>query len=491
MTLREHAIARVTHALFAIVAVVALAACSSTTSQQERVAGFRASVPPPSGPAPVLRAPVPTRTILDNGLTVLTVHKSGLPLVSLALVIRSGSATDPADRLGVAGFVAEAMHTGTKTRTAEQIADEVETRGAALHASASEDSMTIEATALEANFPAVFDVLADVLINPKFDPQEIERVRRRRLGRLAQSMDDPRSTAGRVFRRVVFGDHPYGHRAIGHRKSLEKISRRDLKAFYGAHLRPSNVAVVIVGSLDDQTALEHVRRRLGSWKGGTGTSKPPSDAQDQAAAVILVDREEAPQSQLRIGHLGVKRSHPDYFSIVMCNAILGGLFNSRINMNLREDKGYTYGARSAFDFLRGRGSFVVATGVETGVTVPAIREILAEIETIRDADVSAEELINAKSRYSLSLAGYFQTVDAVASMIGNIYTYDLPLDYYQKLPEYIAGVSIEDVRRVAQTYLRPDNLSIVVVGDANEVKASLAELGRGDVQWRDAAGDPL
>lgn len=482
---------RFTHTI-ALVAVVTLAACSSTTSQQEpTAAGFRASAPPPSGPAPVIRAPVPTRTTLDNGLTVLTVHKPGLPLVSLAVIVRSGSAADPSARPGVAGFVAEAMRTGTKTRTAEQIADEVETRGAVLHASASEDSLTIEVTALEENFPAVFDVLADVLMNPKFDAKEIERVRRRRLGRLAQSMDDPRSTAGRVFRRVVFGDHPYGHRVIGTEASLNKIARKDLTTFYGSHLRPSNAAVVVVGSLDDESALEHVRQRLGSWQGGNGTTEPPSDAQYLTPAVVLIGRDKAPQSQLRIGHLGVQRSHQDYFPLVMCNAILGGLFNSRINMNLREDKGYTYGARSAFDFLRSRGSFVVATGVETGVTLPAIREILKEIATIRDADVSAEELNNAKSRYSLSLAGYFQTVDAVASMIGNIYAYDLPLDYYQKLPERIGRVTIEDVRRVAQAHLQPDKLSIVVVGDAKEVKDSLAELKRGDVQSRDAAGNPL
>ncbi len=451
---------------------------------------FRAA-PPSPGPEPTLRAPVPERVELANGLTLLSVPKPALPLISLTVVFKSGSGADPADRPGLAGFVADAMRAGTKTRSATTIADEVETLGASLDISVSEDALTVSVTALEENFAAAFDVVADVLMNPAFAADEVERVRRRRLGELAQALDDPGQTASRVFKRVVFGPHPYGHTVLGEEEALAKISRRDLLNYFAKHVRPANAAVVMVGSIDAERAKGEVTKRLARWQGARGLSLAPAKPLVQPAEVVVIDRAGAPQSQLRVGHLGVSRAHPDYYALVICNAILGGLFSSRINMNLREDKGYTYGARSAFDFLRGDGAFYVSTGVETSVTAPAIREILAEIARMRTSDVTLEELGLAKSRYALSLPGYFQTVSSIASMMSNIYVYDLPLDYYQELPKHIAAVTVTDVRRVAEAHLKPDSLSIVVVGDRQKVTTALAELQRGPVAVRDAAGNVL
>ena len=239
---------------------------------------------------------------------------------------------------------------------------------------------------------------------------------------------------------------------------------------------------------DAKAAIEST---FGQWKSKNGILAPPKEPSPNSTGIFLVDKPGAAQSQLRIGHLGVARNHPDYFSIVLCNAILGGLFNSRINMNLREDKGYTYGARSYFGFNRGVGSFGVYTGVKSDVTTAAIVEVLKEITTIRTVDVGAEELTNAKNRYSLSLPGYFQTVGGIASMFSNIFTYDLPMTYYQDLPTNLRKVTVADVRRVAETYLQPEKMAIVIVGDKTTVAPTLKALDRGEVQMRDAKGDAL
>jgi len=468
-----------------------LLACGGPAQQEQpqvAAADFRAT-PPPPGPLPAFHAPVATRTKLGSGLSIFSVEKDELPLVSASITFRSGTAADPSTRPGLVGFLGDVLRSGTTSRSADQIADAIESRGAALHVGIDEDSITFSFTALAENFAPVFEVVADVLGNPAFSAKEIERVRKRRLGALAQSMDDAHSTAGRVFDRVVFGDHPYGHSVLGTEAALKAIGQQDLRKFFDQHIRPANAAVILVGSLAKANALAVVNKTLSSWKGKAGLTSPPPDAKPLAGGIVLVKKTGAPQSQLRIGELGVARSDPDYFPLVMCNAILGGLFNSRINMNLREDKGYTYGARSHFNFTRGRGSFVVGTGVETSVTAPAITEVLKEIETMRDTNVTAGELHDAKSRYSLSLPGYFQTVGAIAGMMGNIYTYDLPLDYYQKLPAQIRAVSIKDVRRVAEAHLRLDRLAIVIVGDPDKTEGPLSKLGLGPVQHRDAMGD--
>jgi zinc protease len=231
-----------------------------------------------------------------------------------------------------------------------------------------------------------------------------------------------------------------------------------------------------------------VEARLGGWKGTPGQTPAPADPKAQPAEVTLVHRADAPQSQLRIGHLGVARNNPDYFPLILCNAVLGGMFNSRINMMLREQKGYTYDARSQFGFARAPGDFVVSTGVRTDVTAPAIQDVLAEIERMRKTDVTAEELQHAKNSYSLSLPGMFQNASRVASMMGGLFVYDLPLDYYQTLPQNLSGVSVADVRRVADAHLKPEQLSIVVVGDESKVGPSLSQLGRGPVVKRTVTG---
>ncbi len=452
--------------------------------------GFRAQAPEP-GPVPPLVAPVPEKQQLANGLTVLVVPKSDLPLVHLRVIVKSGSAQDPADRPGLATFVGELLRSGTKKRSATQIAAEVELRGSSLHVDVDSDDTTVSFTALKENYLQVFDVLADVLTASTFASDEIERTRKLVLAAVAQEKQEPRAAAGRVYSRVVFGSHPYGRPATGDEKSVAKINQADLIKYFTTHFRPQNAAVVVVGDLTAAEARAVVEQRLGAWTGKPGVQPPPPAASMQPARMVVLDKPEAPQSQLRVGHLGVERAHPDFFAITMMNAILGGLFNSRINMNLRENKGFTYGARSYFDFRRSPGTFTVATGVRTDATVPALREVLLEIERIRKEPVAPAELQHAKNSYTLSLPGYFQNLSTVAGTVGNLYVYDLALDYYQRLPERIAAVTVGDVQRVAVDHLKPQDLSIVVVGSQQAVAAGLGELGRGQPQSVDADGNPL
>jgi zinc protease len=443
---------------------------------------------PPTGPLPTLQAPLGHKSQLENGLTIVTVPKQALPLVHVSVVIKSGSAQDPATLPGLASFMADMLKMGTRSQSAQAIAEAVETQGASLELSADEDNIMLSATVLKDNVGAVLDVIADVLRHPDFAKDEMERARKLRLSTLSQLDSEPVHLSRRVFREVVFGQHPYGHVPFGTAPGLHKIKRQDLRAFYKTHVRPANVAVMVVGDLSVAEAQSHIEKRLGGWNGAPQTQTPPTAPTESAPQVALVPRPGAPQSQVVVGNLGVARGTPDYYPLVMCNAILGGLFNSRINMNLREDKGWTYGARSTFDFKRERGPFFVAAGIRTDVTGEAIREILGEIAKMRDSDVSEEELGNAKNRYSLSLPGYFQTVEGVSSMLASLYLFNLPDDYYQKLPEHLAAVTVADVRRVATTYLHPDKLSVVVVGDPAHVEPALRDLGRGPVHLLDAQG---
>jgi zinc protease len=454
---------------------------------------FRAT-PPAPGPLRQVRAPVPVREVLENGLTVLVVPKRDLPLVHVDIVILGGASRDPAGLPGLAAFVADMLKEGTKTRDAKTIADEVESLGASLDVGAEADLVGLSFTALAESFTPVLSVAADVLRHSVFSPTEIERVRKRRLAALAEEEDDPPTAASNLLLRVVMGDHPYGHPASGTKGAVAHLGRGDLVRYADTYVRPGNCAVVLVGDLTPEAALAAVRQQLGSWK-GRGGREPPVPAPlpapvPQPPIIAMMDRREAPQTQVRVGELGVARTDADYFPLLVANDILGGMFNSRINQDLREDKGLTYGAASAFDFWRAPGPFYVAAAVRTDGTGEAVRDILQEIERMRTSDVSERELLEAKNSLSLSLPGELETVGRIAGMMANLFIYDLPLDYYTTVPERISAVDLADVRRVAVRHWHPERLSLVVVGDRALIEADLAKLGRGTPVLRTPEGRP-
>ncbi|MBI5507177.1 MAG: insulinase family protein [Deltaproteobacteria bacterium] len=480
--------------LVALAALFTALACSATTPHPTPLAAAPASEslreePPHVAALPEFVPPVAGRQVLNNGLTLLTLERRRLPIASAAIVIKSGAGEDPAALPGLAGFLAEALRAGTESRTADEIADELETRGATLAVSVDQDAMTLSFTTLTENFDAVLAVVADLLMHPAFKPEELERVRRKRLAALRQEQDDPSRIASRVFRAVLYGGHPYGHTALGKLEAITKLGRADLERFYAAHLRPANAALVIVGPYTGAEAGAKAEAQLGAWRGRPGVTAPPPAAVDGTPQIAVVDRPGAPQSEIRVGHLGLSRSHPDYFPVMMCNAILGGVFNSRINMNLREEKGITYGAFSSFELWRSRGVFGVGAGIVTKATATAVAEVIREIARMRDTDVGADELAGAKERYALSLPSSFENVNAIAGNIASLYLHDLPLDYFRTVAAEIRKVTVADVRRVAQAHLRPAQLSVVVVGDATAVAETLSILDRGGITHFDASGE--
>ncbi len=468
-----------------LLAALLLGACATPGARlapSTQPPGDWRTAPPAGGPPPALRAPVPERHVLANGLTVLLVHRPGLPLVHTTIMIRAGAAQDPADRPGLAGLLGELLRAGTTTRSAAEVAEAIETLGGSLEIDVDDDAMTVSTSVLEEHHAQAMALLADVVQRPALAADELERVRDERLAALAAALADPGYVAAATCRREIFGPHRYGHTPLGTAATIRAVNESELRAFVARYLRPSNSAVILVGSLPPAAARAAAEAHFGAWSDTGGTPPPLAAPVAQEPSLLVIDKPGAPQTQLCVAHLGVARRHPDYLRLMVANAILGGSFSSRINMNLREDKGYTYGARSHFEMLRAGGAFVVSTAVETAVTAPAVGEIVKELVTMREADVQREELTTAKNRYSLSLPGYFQTVRSVAAMVGNIYLHELPLDYYQTLPAAVDQIGLADVRRVAQEALRPEALHIVAVGDAAAISDALQALGRGAVR---------
>ncbi len=463
--------------------VVLLTACMPTKRHGWPVqAGPHGGDPHASAPQPGLEpaffAPVPVEQVLDNGLRVLVVSKRNLPLVHIRVLLRGGSALDPPSVPGLAMFYGETLRAGTDEMGSEALADAFESLGASLHVEVGTESIELSATTLREHADRLVELLGAVLLRPAFAVDELERVRKRLIISLQQERDEPTALADRLFWQTVYAEHPYGHAVSGSASALTKITREDLLAYGGRVAQAKNATLVLVGDVDEPHASQMARGAFGTWTPGEQVADValPTAA---PARIVIIDQPSAPQSQLRIGALGVARSSPDRDALLLCNAVLGGQFNSRINMNLREDKGYTYGAFSRFAFMRRPGPFVVSTGVRTDASAPAIDEILREVATMRETSVTQEELNNARNLYVLSLPSAFQTIAGMASSVAQLSLYDLPLDYFRTLPARLAAITTADVLRVAAQHLSLEALSIVVVGDRTKIEKGLEQLRRG------------
>lgn len=440
---------------------------------------------PAAGPASALKLPVPQRFTLPNGLTVLHLEQRRLPVVSANLLVLAGSDRNPVDRPGLASFTADMLDEGTRTRDSGRLAEDIAALGASLGAGSTVDYSQASLYTLSSKADAGFNLLADVVRNPAFPADEIERVRSSRLTQLVQQRDNPNALAQRVFSQAVFGkNHPYGYTELGTQPAVQGINRDALQAFWQAGYQPRNAALVIAGDLSLSEARSLARKHFGSWQGDAQRPAPLAVTQAEAGKVLLVDRPGSPQTALRVGALGVARSSPDYVAIEVMNGTLGGLFSSRINLNLRERNGYTYGASSGFGYRRSPGPFTIGTSVRTDVTAPAVKEILGEVRGMRDAPVSADELALSKDSFARSLPGLFETVSAAAASSGQLFIHDLPLGYYNALPAQVQAVTAADVQRVAREYVQPERLVIVAVGDKARIEAPLAELGVAAVEAR-------
>jgi zinc protease len=455
---------------------------SAVSSGVNADADWRAQRPGPA-PASSLALPVPQRAVLPNGLTLLLVEQHQLPLLSAGLYsLQGGAALTP----GLAGFVADMLDQGTTTRSAPQLADSIAQLGAQLSTAAGRDASAVTISSLSKDTAAAMDLLADVALHPAFAPAEIERVRGRRQTALLQQNSQPSTLASRAFNLALYGPHhPYGMPEYGTEESLQAIQRGDLLLHWQRQFTPGNSALVVSGDITLPRLRALADKYFSAWQGRRDDTPLPAPQGDATRRLLLIDRPGAPQTVLRIGQIGAARSNPDFVPLQVMNTILGGQFSSRINMNLREQHGYSYDAYSAFSFRRAPGPFMAYGGVRTDSTADSIGQIFKEIDGIRAAPVAATELADAKESFARSLPAAF---DSNADSVGSaayIHLYGLPLDYFSKLPASIAAVTQADVQRVARQYLQPDKMAVVAVGDRAKIASSLAGLGIGPVVLAD------
>ncbi len=436
------------------------------------------------------------RRKLSNGLEVLVVEHHELPVVSMNLVMKMGAAGDPADKAGLASLSADMLDEGTATRSSLDISDQLASIGSSLNVAAGWDSTTATMRTLTRHLDRALEIYSDVITNPAFPDKDLERLRLQRVTALRQQRDSPDAIAGLVFQTVLYGrNHPYGHPLTGDEASLTGLTGADVRGFYGTYYRPNNSALIVVGDVKPDALVAKLEKAFAGWKSGHVPAVDVSAApvQRDHTAIYLVDRPGSVQSVIQIGQVGVPRSSPDYFPLFVMNRILGGASSARINLNLREDKGYTYGANSAFSFRRGAGPFTAAAPVQGFSTKESVYEFMKEIRGIRgEIPVTAAELDAAKQSIVRGFPRGFETPDQIAAGLELIVTYDLPDTYFNSYIERVQAVTLEDINRVANRYLQPDRMAVVIVGDRRAIEQPLRTLD--DIGSRinvvDAEGKP-
>lgn len=436
-------------------------------------------LPPPTVP----QLPPIERHMLDNGLGVHIVQRRELPVIDARLIVRGAAYGDVPAHAGRAHMLGDLLDQGTGTRSALDIADQAELLGASLETRASWDAFAASLHVLTPRIEAALELLADVIINPAFPEEEIERRRGERLAAILQERDEPRTTATHAFNRHAYGPgHPYSAPLAGTRTSVEELRRDDLMALYRGRFSPGGAFLVLVGDVTTDTALPLVERLFGGWNRVAVPDLPAFDLlRESAAAVHIVDRPAAPQSELRVGLPGPARDTHDYFPLIVANTILGGAFTSRLNMRLREEKAYTYGAGSTFALRAGGGPFLASTAVATAATADAVDVMVTEIARMSHEVVPAAELERAKNYIVLGLPRRFETTGDIAEHVGEVALYGLGADYYDTYADNVRAVSAADVQAACSRWLNSDGLTIAITGDAGAVRADLESLKIGAV----------
>lgn len=440
---------------------------------------------PAIGPAPSLKLPAIQKSRLANGMPVWLVEQHEVPLAQINLIVRSGSSADPIGKYSVGSLTAAMLDEGAGTRSALELADALDFLGANLATTSSFDQSAVRLSVPVARLADAMPLMADVALRPTFPEPDLERLKKERLTNLFQARDNPAALIQLAFPRVVYGPvHRYGTSANGLAPAIEALTAGDLRAFYEAHYRPDNATLIVVGDVTAAMALPLLEKAFGGWK--TNGMAPlvaaiPTAPQLTRRQVYLVDKPGAAQSQIRIGWVGVPRSTPEYATLQVLNTVLGGSFSSRLNQNLREKHGYTYGANSAFDMRGSAGPFLAAAGVQTDKTADALREFFVELDHIL-TPVPAEELERAKNYVALGFPGEFETTGDLARKLEDLVVYNLPDDSYATFVPAVMRITALDVQRAAARYIQPDRMAVVVVGDRQAIEGGIRGLNLGPIQ---------
>ncbi len=441
------------------------------------------------GKAPVnknvlkVKLPKAREATLPNGLRVILLENHKVPTFTAQMVILSGGLADKPDFRGLASFTAALIREGTAKRTSKDIAEQTDSIGATLASNSglSNTTSTVTASGLMENLDQTFEIMADVIRNPTFPTEEVEKYKTRALAQLLVQRSSPQFLAQEQFSRAIYGDHPAALVAPP-AESIKKLTTKDLAAFHSAYYRPNNAILAIVGDVTLKELMPKIEKAFGDWQKGDvpATTIPAAPAQADSR-IFLIDRPGSVQTVLQLGTLGIERTNPDYFSLLLADKILGGGPAARLFLNLREDKGYTYGAYSNFGGTKFRGTWVSASEVRTDVTEGAMKEFMFELKRLRDETVSAEELDNAKR----SIVGSFAlSLEQPQSLLQNIVTqklYDLPADYWDTYPQKVAAITPDDIKNIAQKYIDLNHLQVVAVGDASKARDVLAKYGKVEV----------
>jgi len=441
---------------------------------------------PTLGPEHPFTFPKIHRTTLANGLRICTVEHRQVPLVSVLALVPVGAAADPPERPGLAAITGDMLDEGSGDRSALDIHEALGRIGAQLDLDVGHDATVLGLTTLERYLDRGLELVRDMLIRPRFEQREFDRVRDLRLNRLLQLKDMPPSLADRAFTQLLYRHHPYGHLPIGSEGSLRNLMIRDISTFHRRAFLPARTTVIAVGDASHDSLTAAVVRAFEGWKAESGDPIAEPDTfpapVPPATRLALVHRSGAAQSELRIGHVALARRSPDYHAALVANMILGGQFVSRINMNLRENKGYTYGARTSFEFRRAPGPFVLHASVQGDATADALREAIGEIRAIRgDRPVTRQELELGRASLTRGYPRSFETADQVARAAAQLALYDLPDDYFTSFVPTVLALKEDDVTAIAAKHIDPSRLLTVVVGDRDKILPSLKALELGDV----------
>ncbi len=449
------------------------------------------------GKAPVnkevlkVKLPKPYETKLSNGLQVLVLENHKLPNFNMQMVFLSGGLADPSGQEGTAQSVAMMLREGTKTRSSRQIAEDIDKLGATLSANAGLATVTstVSASGLIDNFDPIMELFADTILNPSFPVDEFNKLKTRSLAQLRLQRSQPNFLAAEMFSKVIYGSHPGGRFSLN-AAQIQQFAPEMLQKFHDAHYKPNNAIFAIVGDVKPAEIVAKLEKAFASWKPGDAPKTELPKVNDPGAGKIyLIDRPNSAQANLVVGQLSIERTDPDYFALEMMNQVLGGGASARLFLNLREDKGYTYGAYSNISSFKFRGTFRASTEVRQDVTKGAMDELMNEIKRIRDEKVPADEFERAKRTI---VGGWALQLEFPQFILQNVITqklYGLPSDFWDTYPQKIAAMTPEDVQRVAQKYLDLGKLQIVVVGDAKKIAAALKPFG--PVEMYDTEGKPI